>query len=87
MGGQGQQEGPQGQDRSGAGVTVKIYTISGRLIEELHGISVRGYNDEIIWNGRDRDGDPVANGVYLYKIIVDDGQGKKEHIDKLVIVR
>ena len=74
-------------NRSGAGVTVKIYTISGRLIEELHGISVRGYNDEIIWNGRDRDGDPVANGVYLYKIIVDDGQGKKEHIDKLVIVR
>ncbi len=74
-------------NRSGADVLVKIYTISGRLIEELRGISVSGYNDDIIWNGRDRDGDSVANGVYLYKIILDDGQEKKEHIDKLVIVR
>ena len=74
-------------NRSGADVLVKIYTIGGRLIEELRGISVSGYNDDIIWNSRDRDGDPVANGVYLYKIIIDDGQEKKEHIDKLVIVR
>ena len=74
-------------NRSGADVRVKIYTISGRLIEELRGISVSGYNDDIIWTGRDRDGDSVTNGVYLYKIIIDDGQEKKEHIDKLVIMR
>ena len=74
-------------NRTGADVTVKIYTISGRLIEELRGISVSGYNDDIVWNGRDRDGDTVANGVYLYKIILDDGQDSKEVIEKLVIVR
>ncbi len=71
----------------GADVTVKIYTVTGRLIQELHGVSALGYNDEIQWDGRDRDGDEIANGVYLYKIILRDGKKEKTHIDKLVIMR
>ena len=71
----------------GADVKIKIYTVTGRLIQELHGVSVMGYNDEIQWDGRDRDGDEIANGVYLYKIILRDGQKEKTHIDKLVIMR
>ncbi|MBN2426339.1 MAG: type IX secretion system sortase PorU, partial [Calditrichaceae bacterium] len=61
----------------GADVTIKIYTLTGRLIQELYGSSNSGYNDSIEWNGRDRDGDKIANGVYLYKIILSDGQEKK----------
>ncbi len=71
----------------GADVTIKIYTVTGRLIQKLYGISKVGYNDEISWNGTDRDGDEVANGVYLYKIILKDGKNKKERIEKLVILR
>jgi len=74
-------------NRSGAQITIKIYTLSGRLIEQLEDFSVSGYNDEISWNGRDRDGDELANGVYLYKIILKDGKEKKEKIEKLVIMR
>lgn len=71
----------------GAQVKIKIYTVTGRLIQELEGVSVMGYNDEIQWDGRDRDGDEIANGVYLYKIIIRDGNNEKSHIDKLVIMR
>ncbi len=71
----------------GADVTVKIYTATGRLIQELYGVSKVGYNDEITWDGTDRDGDEVANGVYLYKIILKDGKNKKEKIEKLVVLR
>ncbi len=71
----------------GADVTIKIYTVTGRLIQELYGISNVGYNDEITWDGTDRDGDEVANGVYLYKIILKDGKNKKEKIEKLVVLR
>lgn len=71
----------------GADVTVKIYTATGRLIQKLYGLSHMGYNDGIIWDGTDRDGDEVANGVYLYKIILKDGKSKKEKIEKLVVLR
>jgi len=74
-------------NHDGADVTIKIYTLSGRLIQELNGLSAKGYNDQFNWNGRDRDGDLIANGVYIYKIILKDGSETAEHIDKLVIVR
>ncbi len=74
-------------NRDGADVTIKIYTLSGRLIQELYGTTVKGYNQSITWDGTDRDGDQVANGVYLYKIIIKDSDGKAEKIDKLVILR
>jgi flagellar hook assembly protein FlgD len=39
------------------------------------------------WDGRDNDGDILANGVYLYKIILKNGDEQKEKISKLVILR
>jgi len=71
----------------GADVTVKIYTISGRLIETLEGYStISGYN-EIEWNGYDRDGNALANGVYLYKIILKMDDETKEKIEKMVVLK
>ena len=47
---------------------IKIYTVAGRLIRSLRpGILPAGYN-QMYWNGKDADGDGLANGVYLYKI-------------------
>jgi len=74
-------------NRSGADALVKIYTMTGRLIQQLEGLTVSGYNDEISWDGRDRDGDEIANGVYLYKIVLRDGKEKTEKIEKLVIMK
>ena len=49
-------------------VTIKIYTISGRLIQTLENVSSqRGYN-EAFWDVRDILGHPLANGTYFYKI-------------------
>ncbi len=77
----------QFQSSSGtADVTIKIYTINGRLIQELEDVAQPGFN-KIYWDGRDRDGNLIANGVYLYKIIVDDGEKTVEKIEKLAVVR
>jgi len=74
-------------NKDGAEASVKIYTLSGRLIEKLEGhFSKAGYN-EIEWNGLDRDGNTLANGVYLYKIILKDGKDKKEKIEKMVVLK
>jgi hypothetical protein len=49
-------------------VTAKIYTISGRLVRELPAQPCFfGYNG-IEWEGTDRNGLPLANGIYLYKL-------------------
>ena len=59
--------------------TIKIFTVSGKMILKLcEDRPLRmGYN-QIKWDGRDAEGDEVANGVYLYKIEVRDGQGKED---------
>ncbi|RMF59192.1 MAG: T9SS C-terminal target domain-containing protein, partial [Calditrichaeota bacterium] len=69
-----------------AEVTIKIYTVNGRLIRELESFAQPGFN-KVFWDGTDRDGNLVANGVYLYKIVVDDGENTLEKIEKLAIVR
>jgi hypothetical protein len=50
-------------------LVIKIYTASGRFIQKLEaGGLPAGYN-QVYWDGRDRDGDALANGVYFYKIV------------------
>jgi hypothetical protein len=76
----------QGVD-AGAEAKIKIYTINGRLIRTLDGLPVQpGYN-YFHWDGRDEDGDALANGVYIYKIIVRSGNQSSEVIEKLVILK
>ena len=70
-------------------VKIKIYTLAGRLIESLESRSVADRFVRIPWNGRDRDGDQLANGVYFYKVIVktQDGQLSDETHGKLTVLR
>lgn len=65
-----------------AEVTIKIFTISGRLIQILNDYSMVLFNT-IEWDGRDKDGDRIANGVYLYKVIAKAASQTKEIIEKL----
>lgn len=72
-------------------IKIKIYTVAGRLIETIaNPHSAVGLN-QISWEGRDNDGNELANGVYLYKIIAtanhSDKALKDEYIGKLVIAR
>jgi hypothetical protein len=65
---------------------IKIYTVAGRLVKDLNFPARVGFN-QVYWDGRDNDGESMANGVYLYKIILE-SQGKTEtSIQKLAILR
>jgi hypothetical protein len=64
---------------SDAVATIKIYTVSGKLVRKLcDGLPVPRGNNQFRWDGRDSEGHAVANGVYLYFIEVSDSQGKKD---------
>ncbi len=66
-------------------VTVKIFTVAGRLIRTLEEYAPGDSFVKVPWDGRDRDGDVIANGVYLYKLIVRtaDGRFSSEALSKL----
>ena len=70
-----------------ARVTIKIYTVAGRLICTLpQGEVMQGYNESRPWDGTDQDGDRVANGVYLYKIIARAEGNHTETYGKVVVM-
>lgn len=65
---------------------IKIYTAAGRLIKEIDFTSNTGYN-QILWDGKDSDGDIMANGTYLYKFVLDSEFKVETQVQKLVILR
>lgn len=65
---------------------VKIFTVAGRLIKEIDAPANIGYN-QIYWDGKDSDGDYMANGTYLYKFIIQGNSQTETSIQKLVILR
>ena len=70
-------------------VKIKIYTIAGRLIKEIEKNNLSERFVVIDWDGRDTDGDQLANGTYLYKIIVKsaDGEFSKSVLGKLAVIK
>lgn len=68
---------------------IKIFTIAGRLIRELNippsSLQI-GFN-KIYWDGRDEDGDEIANGLYFYKIISKQADEIKTVTQKLAKVK
>lgn len=74
---------------AGTELEIKIYTITGRLIKSFDNLAppADGFNYDYPWDGRDDDGDNIANGVYIYKLIVRNESEQKEVIEKLVVLR
>ncbi len=74
---------------------IKIYTVAGRLIQDLDfsskvHIGMNGYqksSDNLYWNGRDRDGSEIANGIYLYRVVISGGGQQTTATQKLVKMR
>ncbi|MEJ5350504.1 MAG: type IX secretion system sortase PorU [Melioribacteraceae bacterium] len=70
-------------------VKVKIYTVAGRLIKEIEERNILDKFVRIDWDGKDNDGNSIANGTYLYKILVEssDGKLKDSALGKLAVIR
>ena len=74
---------------------IQIFTVSGRLVKTIHQyVNSTGYRvSGINWDGKDEFDNPLANGVYLYKIKIqtfDDLAGNKSiqsPFEKLVILK
>jgi hypothetical protein len=71
-------------------VQIQIYTVSGRLVKTIFKtVETKGFRvDGIDWNGIDDFGDPLAKGVYVYRLkIKTDLDETAEKTEKLVILR
>ena len=83
---------------------IQIMTISGKVVreimqDEIGPIRIGNNITEYAWDGRDEYGDQLANGVYLYRVILNDpgqefkhratsgDQGFKKGFGKLYILR
>ena len=69
-------------------VEIKIYTLAGRLVKVLRAPSIADPFVRIPWDGRDEDGDVLANGVYLYRVVAHtvDGGKSTETLGKLSVL-
>ncbi len=68
-------------------VTIKIYTVNGRLIRTIKDASANRGTNETRWDCRDETGTRCANGVYLYRVIADTEDGSVQKVGKLAILR
>jgi hypothetical protein len=68
-------------------VKIKIYTVGGRLIKEILRNSITEKNVIVDWDGRDNDGDAIANGTYIYKVTIKSDDGKFDKTSTGVIAK
>lgn len=70
-------------------IKIKIYTVAGRLVKEisLNKSQLKYDFNKIYWDGRDADGDLLANGVYIYKVILKKSDRTETITQKLAIAR
>jgi hypothetical protein len=69
-----------------SGCRIKIYTVSGRLIKVINTLANIGFN-QVNWDGRDNEGDYMANGVYLYRMLIEGDTKIESPVQKLVILK
>ena len=81
-----------GRDEMLSDFSLRIYTLSGRLVRELDRADLDaplsvGWNT-LRWNGRDEDGDRVATGTYLYRVRIEgDEQTFRGDVEKVTVIR
>lgn len=68
---------------------IKIFTVAGRLVKTivLGREQLKLGENRIAWDGRDDEGDDVANGTYLYKVSMEISGTHLEAVQRLVRMR
>jgi len=62
---------------------ISIYNVKGQLVRDLHPVSSSPtHSFEVSWDGKDKHGNDVAEGIYLYELKTD----KHEFVGKVVKV-
>ncbi len=70
-----------------ARVTIRIYSVAGRLVRRIENASgAPGYNQSS-WDGLDHDGNPLGNGTYLYVISARNGDQSATARKPLIVLR
>lgn len=64
-------------------VTLTVFDITGRMVNELMNGEMHSGIYEVTWNGTDRSGHPVSSGIYLYRLTVNE----KSYVRKMGLVR
>jgi len=65
--------------------TIRVMTVAGKVVREitqneLGDLKIGKHLSDYVWDGTDEYGDQLANGVYLYQLIVKhDGESIKKH--------
>lgn len=70
-------------------VRIEVFTVSGKLVktilDQINSVAFR--SKPIPWDGKDDYGDPLARGVYIYRLQIETPDGKKaEKLEKLVLL-
>lgn len=68
-------------------VLVRVFTVSGRLVYERRERGLTPGYHQLAWDGRDAEGDKLANGVYFYRILVRNDVTRALHEGRLVKLR
>jgi len=61
---------------------ILVFTQNGLKIKTVDIFPSIGQNT-VLWDGKDSDGDQIANGIYFYKVLIDFEHTKKEIVGKL----
>ena len=68
-------------------VSLKIYTLTGRLIRNVDTLDADTSYNEYHFDGLDEDGDPLANGVYIYKFTATKNGERVQKVGKILILK
>ncbi len=68
-------------------VSLKIYTLTGKLITSVDTLDASTSYNEYHFEGLDADGDPLANGVYIYKFTATKDDERVQKVGKIVIIK
>ncbi|HKQ58541.1 MAG TPA: C25 family cysteine peptidase [Candidatus Eisenbacteria bacterium] len=70
-----------------ADVMLRLFTVSGRLVYQRVERSVPPGYHQWPWDGRDAEGDRLANGVYVYRMVASNGSRSETYDGRLVKLR
>ena len=70
-----------------ADLMLRVFTVNGRMVYEQVERSVLPGYQELRWNGRDAEGEKLANGIYFYRLVAKGPSGSASELGRLVKLR